>query len=212
MRAWVCVACLLALTGCQTREISGEAPDANRTLVFEDTFERPALGPNWRVGTGDGGGKGAWRVVKGAVEGRDMHNAPLWLTKPLPQKVRVEFDATSLSAEGDLKFEIFGDGRQHASGYIVIFGGWSNKLDVIARLDEHGKDRKAQASMKVQPNKTYKIAAERTSGTLRWFVDGKLVMEYEDKAPLRGAKHAHFAFNDWEAPVRFDNLKVYELR
>lgn len=212
MRALVCTACLLSLVGCQTREISGEVADGERTLVFEDNFERPSLGSSWRTGTGDGGGKGSWRIVKGAIEGKDLHNAPLWLTKPLPEKVRVEFDATSLSAEGDLKFEIFGDGAQHASGYIVIFGGWSNKLDVIARLDEHGKDRKAQPSKKVTPKKTYRMAAERKDGTLRWFVDGKLVMEYEDKAPLRGAKHAHFAFNDWEAPVRFDNLKVFELR
>lgn len=209
MRAWVCVACLCVL-GCQTREISGEAT-SGRTLVFEDDFERASLGSNWRRGKGEGG-KGAWKMVKGGVEGRDLHNDPLWLTRPLPKKVRVEFDATSLSQEGDLKFEIFGDGERHESGYIVIFGGWSNKLDVIARLDEHGKDRKSQASARVKPNQKYRLAVERTDGVLRWFVDGKLVMRYEDKSPLRGPKHMHFAFNDWEAPVRFDNLKVFELR
>ena len=37
------------------------------------------------------------------------------------------------------KCEIFGDGSDHASGYILVHGGWNNSISVIARLDEHGK-------------------------------------------------------------------------
>jgi hypothetical protein len=32
-----------------------------------------------------------------------------------------------------------------------------------------------------------------------------------DDAPLRGAGHDHFAFNNWEAPVFFDNLRITAL-
>ena len=48
----------------------------------------------------------------------------------------------------------------------------------------------------------------RTNGTLQWFLDGELFMQYEDPEPLRGK---WFGFNDWEAPVAFDNLAIYDL-
>jgi len=200
-------ACLLALTSCKTREIS---TGGARTLVFSEDFERAELGAAWKRGAGEGG-QGSWRIEGGWLTGDQIKNDPLWWTGKLPDNARVEFDARSTTKEGDLKFEIFGDGVRHESGYIVIFGGWSNSLDVIARLDEHGSDRKAQRSRKVTPNKIHKIAAERVDGALSWFVDGELVMTYDDPAPLTGPAHRGFAFNDWTAPVQFDNFKVYRL-
>jgi hypothetical protein len=64
---------------------------------------------------------------------------PLWLKAKLPANVAVEFDVRSQSPEGDIKAEIFGDGSDHASGYVLIHGGWNNSISVIARRDEHGK-------------------------------------------------------------------------
>ena len=116
-----------------------------------------------------------------------------------------------MSDAGDLKVEIFGDRKKHESGYILIFGGWRNALDVIARLDEHGEDRKAQRSRKVIPNKTHHFAIERRGGTITWWVDNEVLMSFEDGEPLRGQGHRGFAFNDWTAPVKFDNLAVYRL-
>ena len=197
----------LLVCSCQTREI---VKGDGKTLIFEDDFERAELGSSWRRGEGEGG-RGEWRIEQGALIGSDIKNDPLWWTGQLPDQARVEFDATALSDEGDLKFEIFGDGKKHASGYIVIFGGWKNALDVIARLDEHGQDRKAQPSKKAQKNRTYRLAAERLDGQLKWYIDGELVMTYDDAAPLTGPAHRGFSFNDWAAPVRFDNFKVYRL-
>ncbi|MEZ4462284.1 MAG: hypothetical protein R3E66_21685 [bacterium] len=201
---------MLLLMGCQTREI-GEPSASKRTLVFSDNFDRVELGNDWKRGVGEAG-NGKWAIQDGWLTGSALKNDPLWLTKSLPDRVRVEFDAQALTPEGDLKFEIFGDGNQHASGYVVIMGGWKNSLDVIARLDEHGADRLAQPSLKVVPNRTYKMAAERDGRALRWYVDDKLVMTYDDAQPLVGREHAFFAFNDWNAPVRFDNLRVFELQ
>ena len=197
----------LSVAGCQTREIvQGEG----RTLIFEDDFERAELGAQWRRGQGEGG-PGQWRIEQGALIGSDLKNDPIWWVGQLPDQARVEFDATALSDQGDVKFEIFGDGSAHASGYVVIFGGWKNQLDVIARLDEHGEDRKAQPSIKAHKDRTYRIAAERLDDTLVWWVDGQEVMRYRDEAPLRGASHRGFSFNDWSAPVKFDNVKIYRL-
>lgn len=201
------------LGGCKTREIGKPAPAgaSARQEIFSEDFSAPNLSEVWSRGEGEHG-DGKWRVEGGALLADNIKNDPLWLKKPLPRDVRVEFDATSLGDDGDLKFELFGDGTTHATGYIIIFGGWKNSLDVIARLDEHGKDRLAKPSVKVKPRTTHRLAAERQGDELRFYVDDKLVLTYKDPNPLEGASHQYFAFNDWTAPVRFDNLKVYALK
>lgn len=212
----LCALCV-SLSACNTREIgkpkasSALSGEAARVEIFSEDFSGSSLASHWVRGKGEDG-SGKWRIEDGALRGDDIKNDPLWLKKPLPAEVRVEFEATSLSDDGDLKFEIFGDGTTHASGYIVIFGGWKNALDVIARLDEHGKDRLAKPSIKVVPRKTHRLALERRAGQLRFYIDDKLVLTYNDPNPLTGPSHQFFAFNDWTAPVRFDNLKIYELK
>lgn len=81
---------------------------------------------------------GLWRPVGGELLSPGVKNNPLWLKAKLPENVAVEFDVRSMSPEGDIKVEIFGDGSDHASGYVLIHGGWNNTLSIIARLDEHG--------------------------------------------------------------------------
>lgn len=82
---------------------------------------------------------GLWRTLNGELFSPGVKNNPLWLKAKLPQNVAVEFDVKSMSPEGDVKVEIFGDGTDHASGYVLIHGGWNNSLSIIARLDEHGQ-------------------------------------------------------------------------
>ena len=148
--------------------------------------------------------------------GENIHNAALWLKKELPERLRVEFTAEVLSKDGDVKTEIFGDGRTHQSGYIVIHGGWSNQLNIIARQDEHGEDRKEDGRCRtrdrkrrcVVQNRIYKWALERTDGTLKWYLDGELFLTYPDSSPVFGR---HFAFNNWKAKVAFDDLKIFAV-
>ena len=109
----------------------------------------------------------------------------------------------------------------NATSYLTIFGGWKNSLHVLARIDEHGADRKASAVVagakdvaraKVEPGRAYRFKIERSdSKTVRWYVDGALVHTFEDSAPLSGIGHDHFGFNDWQARVCFDNVRVTPL-
>jgi hypothetical protein len=177
------------------------------TLIFEDDFERTEPGVHWSAGESN-----AWRIDSGQLRVSGARNAALWLDVALPDSVRVEFDVTALDEVGDVKFEIFGDGRNHASGYICIYGGWSNQYTVIARLDEHGSDRlEAPGHERVIPERTYRFAAVRTDNRLRWYIDGVERLTYDDAAPLVGDAHRYFAFNNWEAPARFDNVAIYDL-
>ncbi|TXD34765.1 hypothetical protein FRC98_18200 [Lujinxingia vulgaris] len=175
-------------------------------LVYKNTFDGLALGDEWQSGYA------GWQIEEGKLQIAGAKNDALWLQTPLPENFRVSFEATALSEVGDLKFEILGDGQTHESGYIGIFGGWNNSLNIIARLDEHGDDRLVGApGQKVEPERTYTFAIVRTDNRLRWFVDGKPFLTYADEDPLKGDGHRHFAFNNWQAPATFDNLEVYDL-
>ncbi len=188
---------------------------------------------------------GHWRVVDGQLLSPGVRNNPLWLQAKLPRDVAIEFDARSESSEGDVKVEIFGDGTDHASGYVLIHGGWNNSVSVIARLDEHGAplaslQRRAEQVAEqqgaksaglvetgvfregtrmrvearpfpVQIGRTYRWRIERRGSLLRWLIDGKPFMEFDDPFPLEGKGHDRFGFSSWEAQLFFDNLKIEPL-
>jgi len=187
---------------------------------FEDDFERPDLGPDWLALSP------AWRIESGRLCGRGARNRGVWLKRVLPDAARIEVTAIAGSDEGDLKLELWGDGRSgasgatydHATGYLAILGGWRNQRHVLARLDEHGDDR---LELTVDPSgedlrrrpvvagRPLRFVVERRDGrTLRWEVDGVIVHEMIDDQPLRGPGHDHLGFNDWEAPVCFDDLRI----
>ena len=191
---------------------------------FVDGFERAELGPDWNA-TGPG-----WTLKEGRLCVSDAHNHPAWLRRRLPPNARIEFEATSGSAEGDLKAEAWGDGQSaatavsytNASSYLVIFGGWKNTLHVLARLDEHGSDRSVlrvepgEADPRAQPvlpDRAYRFKIERSDGkTVRYFVDEIEILSLKDPSPLVGDGHEHFAFNDWQVPACFDNLTITPLK
>lgn len=135
------------------------------------------------------------------MEGAGTRNAPLWLRMRLPRDVAVEFTARSKTASGsrpgDVKLEIFGDGRDHGSGYVLVFGGWGNALSVIARQDAIGR--------------TYRMRVERRGARLRWLVDGEEFLVLDDPQPLEGAGDDRFGFSSWEADLFFDEFRVEPL-
>ena len=196
-------------------------------LVLFDAGPPPKpsnLGPNWlQMKTN------AWRVENGKMCVDNAHNHGVWLNRTLPINARVEFDAWAMTDDGDLKAEVWGDGKSYATGssytnatsYLAILGGWKNTLQVLARLDEHGADRKAIPIVKetddprqraVQRGQLYQFRIERTDGkTVRWTVNGVEYLSWNDPQPLAGQGHDHFGFNEWEAKVCFDNVKVTPL-
>lgn len=208
-------ALLLALAACdgwftevpRTYSSSGTA-----TVLYADDFAAPELGPAWRT-TGPGA-----RIVDGMLEIEDLHNHPVWLTIPLPDDLRIEFDARATSDEGDIKVEFAGDGKSYArtasykaTGYVVIFGGWSNTLHAIVRRDEHGGDRRTVTRPKVEAGRRYHFVITRRDGAIRWELDGAELLTLDDADPLVGPGQQHFAFSGWEARVQFDNLLIQAL-
>ena len=142
---------------------------------------------------------------------------PAWLRRRLPNDVGVELDVMSKSPTGDIKLELFGDGESFdpdkgaytSSGYVLIFGGWSNSLSVICRQEEHGAGRKAaRADIRVEPGRNYHFTITRRGGALDWAIDGRPFLAWTDPEPLAGAGHEYLAVDNWEAELTFDNLQV----
>src|SRR5260221_1146713 len=176
---------------------------------FTDDFNREHLGPNYFT-TGM-----QYRILDGELFAPEGFNNPLWLKMKLPRNAAIEFDASSDTGTGDrpgdIKFEIFGNGRDHASGYICVFGGWANTISIIGRLDEHGLDRKERKDRRVEIKRVYHMRIERLGSSLRWFIDNDLFLVFDDPQPLEGSGHDRFGFSSYKAELHFDNLKVEPL-
>jgi hypothetical protein len=182
------------------------------------------LGPNWYQSKTT-----AWAVENGKLCGRGARNHGVWLTRPIPINARIEFDATATSTEGDLKGEFWGDGQSsattvsytNATSYLAILGGWKNTFHVLARINEHGGDRKEIKVDKdsddsrqhpVSVGQAYRFKVERSDGkTVRFFVNGVEYLSFADAEPLAGVGHDHFGFNNWEVKTCYDNVRVTPL-
>ncbi len=203
------------------------------TIPYTQAFDGPELGPEWHSPSG------GWSIVDGRLYNAGAHNVPLWLSAALPRDVRVSFDVESRSDEVDFKFEIYGDGEHHESGYSVIMGGWKNTTTLIARRGEHAprridsddaslraqvaqdkvraatinKDRRdAVAKLeKLEPNRVYHVVFEKRGNDLRLDIDGQAHLTYFDPSPLHGPSADRFAFANWASRLYFDNLAITPL-
>jgi hypothetical protein len=165
--------------------------------------------------------QGAARVQGGVLQVQGLMNRPLWLQQPLPHDVRVKVKARGMGPEGDVKVELFGDGKSGfvgdpraaytATGYIVVMGGWHNTISAIAKQHEHGHDRAERSDFRVEPGRWYEWVIERRGGRLTWTIDGLAFLELDDPAPLYDDEHRFFAFSDWTSPVEFDDLVIEPL-
>jgi hypothetical protein len=181
-------------------------------VASADDFNRDAIGDDW-LATGS-----EFRLAGGELVVSGARNHPLWLKKPIPRDCVIELDAWSNSDAGDIKLEAWGDGKSYAqtvsytaTSYVFIFGGWNNTISAIARMNEHGADRKTRQDLRVEKGKHYHYRIERRAGHIDWQIDGKPFLVFDDPKPLDGPDHAYLGFNDWEAELHFDNLKVTPL-
>lgn len=189
------------------KQFAGPSAGSDRipgpSLPFHDDFNREALDPPWYQSGGH------WALKDGMVVSKGANNAPLFLSADLPDDFVVEFDARSETPFVDTKLELMTNGKDHQSGYVFILGGWNNTISCIARLDEHGRDRVVKHPIGVVGNRTYRWRVEKKGGALRWYLDGKLYMSFDDPAPLHGPGHNRLAFSNWQNEIAYDNLSIW---
>ena len=204
----------VALTACVSCTLKSKEPSvAKGHVIFEDHFDRSSPGSAWLDTSPE-----KYTIKNGKLRAKGARNKPLWLKKKLPQNVRVEFTAKSVSPSVDIKVEIFGDGKSFAkslsytaTSYVLILGGWNNSRSIIARMDEHKDDRKVRKNPVGKAGKEYKFSIVRKGSVIEWSLDNKPFLKFDDSKPLTGPGHEYFAFNNWESEVYFDDIVVYEL-
>jgi hypothetical protein len=212
-RAAAVLGAALALAGCKSKE--ERAPAAPIAAAWSDDFERGDLGGDWHA-TAD-----SYQLVNGALSARGARNHPLWLRRALPRDVQIELDVWSNSPDGDIKVEIYGDGRSYdpdggqytSTGYVIVMGGWNNSRSLIARGNEHGKDIVQRSEPRIEEGKRYHWKIVRRAGRIEWFVNDMTspFLALSDAAPLEGPGHQYFAFNNWQSDSWFDNLRIAPL-
>jgi hypothetical protein len=198
----------LAVLGCMV----GKDPKLKE--AFTENFDSGRIDPQiWKATTD------AYDIKDGALLVEGAKNHPMWLLRRIPCDVKIDFTAWSESTEGDIKVEVFGDGHSSAddegdyvgTGYVVIFGGWSNTVNTIARRDEHEGRMVEENDTKVEPNRRYQWSIRVRGGTIDWYLDNKPFLHVEDQDPLCGPGNDHFAFSNWGTRVHFDNLSIVPL-
>jgi hypothetical protein len=206
--AWLALA---AVSACKHSD-DQEAARPAITAPWSDDFERPDLGDDWRT-TAD-----SYEMVNGALSAQGARNRPMWLRRALPADAVIELDVWSNSSDGDIKVELYGDGRSYdpdggrytSTGYVAVMGGWNNSKSILARGDEHGKQLVERAAPKVEKGKRYHWKFVRRGGRIEWFVNDMTspFLTLTDPAPLQGPGHQYFAINNWQSDSWFDNLRV----
>ncbi len=199
---------IFVVVSCKKGEVTTESILAEKkvTPLFADTFDRPELGPNWQVQGGD------WRLEEGVVQSMKANNLNLVLTgAALPDNAVIELTMWSESDFVDIKFNAWGDGKEHehGDGYSFILGGWKNRVSVIAKLHEHEKSRVEDRATRLEKSKRYRVKLIRIGGKIWWFVNDAIFLAYNDPQPLAAATgYKYLSFANWESRAYFDDLKI----
>jgi hypothetical protein len=208
LRTCAVTAAVALAAGCLT----GKDPKLKE--AFAEDFDEGTLDPQTWLPTVE-----AYEVRDKALFVQGAKNHPMWLKRRVPCDVKIDFVAWSDSPDGDIKVEIFGDGRSSAddegaytgTGYVVIFGGWRNSVNTIARRDEHEGRMLEKNDARVEKGRKYRFSIRVRGGSIDWFLDGKPFIHVDDADPLCGPGNDHFAFSNWDTPVHFDDLSIVPL-
>jgi len=188
------------LSGCSEKKLE---------IVFQDNFERSELGENYSVQGGD------WKIESGELTSSKAENRNLVLSGvQLPQNGVIELTMRSESEGVDVKFNAWGDGKihDHGDGYSFILGGWQNRVSVISKLHEHEKKRSEERDIRLEKGEKYRIKVVRKGSNIKWFVNGRPFLSYDDDDPLKTSDgFDKLSFGNWRSKVFFDDLKIYKF-
>ncbi len=179
---------------------------------FKDDFARETLGDAWKVVSG------AWAIRDGIlVASSDRDDNILLLARPMPGLQRIEFVVAATppdwekNPEGaiveicDLTALIHTSAEKPLEGYTVQFGSQFNTLNAVRRQRAIVA---AENTLKVEPGRFYTLVAEFDGQHVRLSIDGKKVLEYEEKDPLLGPGHDRIGIYSY-TPVQVKSVRVF---
>jgi hypothetical protein len=162
---------------------------------------------DWQVGSGTWDMASRWICTPGWswYAGWSDRIAAVWNKKSFEGDFAIEvFAASKMDSPTppyylhprDLNITVSGDGRDLASGYSFVFGGWNNTATRILR----GTQTVAETDQVLLPtsatyhatshHKWFCLRVEKTGDTISYYVDRKLALQYKDPKPLTGKRIA----------------------
>jgi hypothetical protein len=180
------------------------SPEVTAAVPFKDDYDRATLGNDyWSNG-------GHYRIADGQLYAPGAGNNPLWLKARVPADARIEFDVRGEAATGDIKWEAWGDGRNHSTGYIFLFGAWQNRESRIAKLDEHAlteQEMKAQLANVLRPYPRVLSGADALWAALR-----RPFAEWSARRGLEQLERGTFYGADTPVVVKRSDVRVVKGR
>jgi hypothetical protein len=181
-------------------DVSGSAKKWK--LVFEDDFNRSILGDNWK------NINGSWKIKDNYLQGR---GAGLFINKKFPGDQKLEFDAwvdkKQVACDLDAIIASAKMKKYGRQGYLFAFGSWGNNHNKISK-------QKAEifknSSPLIKLGKHHKIKCEKEGQHLRWWIDGKLLVDYVD--PFNQTLNGEYIGFYIDSIGQIDNVKVYNKK
>ncbi len=197
------------------------AEESGWVLVFEDNFDRDELGEDWVAA------KGNFGIKNGNLSGSGV----IFIDRGFPdeypfgfQRIEVRAKATAaglaflpgarptvsdlsmvLHAQDDMTVR-----RPYGTGYMFQFGGETNQLNRIQRQRSTVIEDTSPGVL-ITPGKYHDIVAENDMGTLRLWVDGKLLLEQKEMVSLLGKEQNRVGLYFYTG-ADVENVKVYLKR
>jgi hypothetical protein len=166
--------------------------EATWELVFEDTFDRDKIGPNWTVVGG------LFRIVNGELEvdggGGD---ARLFCRIPVCNNVRMEFEGYVTKRAG-----YNGEVACFILSTFAKLGETDGYFGSISAVDEKlwRADTKLMVGEKLlEYGHKYKICLEKRDEIVRFYVNGVLSLEYRDYFPIGGKDQGSSGLYAWNS-------------
>lgn len=184
-----------------------EACSVRTQRLIDDYFETAPV--DWRVGSGTWEMQNRWTCSPqwSWLGGSSPDAAVLWHKTRFRGDVAAHFFAafqmvkrhSRIYRPGDLNVSICTDGRNPASGYSFIYGGWNNTATALFRGDKlvasttrlsHRPPTLLDGTPEMNSlhRKWWHVAIEKRGDRIACFVDDELVLDYTDPEPLEGGQ------------------------
>ncbi len=195
-------------------------------IIFADDFSKPQrLQSEWKFTDG------IWRYDAIAQTLRQSQGAPhrlgkIYLQKPLPSNVEIQFDLTYLGGKSE---KGFGAGlilrhpgvNKTGSFYqlgIATHGKSGITISIVETNNENGKLRNKYKEIAkfdthvFEQNRKHRVKVSMEEKTFVCTIDGEEMFEYQLPQDMTEIQSSIFGLSTYGASVDFDNLLIRELR